>query len=107
MAINPAAASATYLSNAQAATPGMPGGPAAGAEATLGSGFLDLVKGSMDQAIEANRNAERVSVDATAGRADLTDVVTALTHAETTLTTVVRVRDRMISAYQQIMRMPI
>ena len=40
-----------------------------------------------------------------AGKAELVDVVTAVANAETTLETVVALRDRMISAYQDIMRM--
>jgi flagellar hook-basal body complex protein FliE len=35
------------------------------------------------------------------------DVVTAVSNAEMTLQTVVAVRDRVLNAYQEIMRMPI
>jgi len=48
-----------------------------------------------------------MSAQAVTGEADLTDVVAAITSAELTLQTVVAVRDRLISAYQEIMRMPI
>ena len=48
-----------------------------------------------------------MSAMAVTGEADITDVVQAVTSAELTLQTVVAVRDRMISAYQEIMRMPI
>jgi flagellar hook-basal body complex protein FliE len=41
------------------------------------------------------------------GENDLTDIVEAVTAAELTLQTVVAVRDRLVSAYQDIMRMPI
>ena len=44
---------------------------------------------------------------AIAGEADVTDVVMAVTNAETTLQTVVAVRDRVMAAYQEILRMPI
>jgi flagellar hook-basal body complex protein FliE len=46
---------------------------------------------------------------ATAGSKDgsLVDVVTAVAEAETTLQTVVAVRDKVIAAYQDIMKMPI
>ena len=50
---------------------------------------------------------EKLSAQSVAGKAELTDVVTAVTSAELTLQTVVAVRDRVISAYQEIMRMPI
>jgi flagellar hook-basal body complex protein FliE len=42
-----------------------------------------------------------------AGKAELVDVVTAVANAETTLETVISLRDRVITAYQEIMRMPI
>ena len=41
------------------------------------------------------------------GEGDIVDVVTAISAAEMTIETVVSVRDRMVSAYQEIMRMPI
>jgi flagellar hook-basal body complex protein FliE len=44
---------------------------------------------------------------AIAGKADLTEVVTAVTNAEITLKTVLAIRDRVIQAYQEIARMPI
>lgn len=104
MAINPADAAAAYRAHA---TP-LPSPSAAGkGDTPAGGSFLDLVKSGVNEAVDANRAAEKLSIDAIAGRADLTEVVTALSHAEATLNTVVRVRDRMISAYQQILRMPI
>ena len=44
---------------------------------------------------------------AATGKADLVDVVTAVAAAEATLETVVTVRDQVIKAYQDILRMPI
>jgi flagellar hook-basal body complex protein FliE len=41
------------------------------------------------------------------GKADLNDVIVAVNDAEMTLQTVVGLRDRMIQAYQEILRMPI
>ena len=42
-----------------------------------------------------------------AGKANVVDVVTAVAESETALQTMVAVRDRMISAYEEIMRMQI
>jgi flagellar hook-basal body complex protein FliE len=42
-----------------------------------------------------------------AGKTELIDVVTAISSAEASLETVMAVRDQVISAYQEIMRMPI
>ena len=41
------------------------------------------------------------------GRAELIDVVTAVASAQSSLETALAVRDQVISAYQEIMRMPI
>jgi flagellar hook-basal body complex protein FliE len=41
------------------------------------------------------------------GQGSLIDVVTAVSSAEASLETVMAVRDQVISAYQEIMRMPI
>ena len=42
-----------------------------------------------------------------AGKADIVDVVTAISETEMALETLVSVRDKVISAYEEIMRMPI
>jgi len=44
---------------------------------------------------------------AIAGKTDLSSVIAAVANAELTLQTVVAVRDRMVQAYQEVMRMPI
>ena len=41
------------------------------------------------------------------GNADLNDVVSAINSAESTLQLVTTIRDKMIQAYQEVMRMPI
>ncbi|WP_439816010.1 flagellar hook-basal body complex protein FliE [Zavarzinia sp. CC-PAN008] len=71
------------------------------------AGFAGFLKAQVQDAIATSRSAEQQSVQAAAGRADIVNVVTAVTEAETTLQTVVAVRDRVIQAYQEIMRMPI
>ena len=51
--------------------------------------------------------AEQASLKQIAGKGDLIDVVTAIGAAETALDTMVAVRDRVVSAYGEIMRMQI
>jgi flagellar hook-basal body complex protein FliE len=41
------------------------------------------------------------------GEADLRDVVAAVNNAEVTLQTVMAIRDKVVDAYTQILRMPI
>ena len=55
----------------------------------------------------AMRAAEQASAKQVAGKGDLIDVVTAMGAAETALDTVVAVRDRIVSAYTDIMRLQI
>ena len=69
--------------------------------------MVSLRKQVSEDAVEAGKLGEQMTADAVQGKAELTDVVTAIANAEVTLQTVVAVRDRMISAYQEILRMPI
>lgn len=72
-----------------------------------GSDFASMVKGLAEDAIGAAKDAETLSKQAVAGKASLRDMVTAVNNAELTLETVVSVRDKVISAYNDIMKMPI
>lgn len=69
--------------------------------------FGALLKTGVKGAIDAQKASEAVSADAVIGKADLTDVIASLNEAESTLQMVVAVRDRLVSSYQEIMRMPI
>jgi flagellar hook-basal body complex protein FliE len=69
--------------------------------------FGNLIKGAIDTVTKTQKKSEAVSAQAVLGKADLTDVVNAVTDAEMTLQTVMAVRDRLVGAYQDIMRMPI
>lgn len=53
------------------------------------------------------RAAEKASALQVAGKGNLIDVVTAIGAAETALDTMVAVRDRVVNAYGEIMRMQI
>lgn len=82
-------------------------GGAAGAGSGGGVSFSDFLKDKARESVDTMKTSEQMSAKAVTGEADLTDVVQAVTAAELTLQTVVAVRDRMVSAYQEIMRMPI
>lgn len=72
-----------------------------------GTAFANLVKGAMTDAVQASRAAETQMAAQVQGKAELIDVVTAVSAAEASLETVMAVRDQVIAAYQEIMRMPI
>jgi flagellar hook-basal body complex protein FliE len=69
--------------------------------------FATMVTDSLKDAVQTGRAAEELRLKQIAGEADLKDVVTAVANAEYTLETVVAVRDKVITAYQEILRMPI
>ncbi len=90
-----------------AAQQAMPLGGGASAVGGAGGGFADLLKTAMTDAMQASKNAEAQIKANVAGKAELIDVVTSISAAEASLETVMAVRDQVISAYQEIMRMPI
>lgn len=77
------------------------------AAAATGPSFGSMVKEAVQNAIATQKQSEAVSDAAVKGKADMTQVVLAVNNAETTLQSVVAVRDKVVSAYQEIMRMPI
>ena len=81
---------------------------AMGSEAiSPGGGFGDILKSAMSDVMKSSKNAETQMVNQVQGKAQLVDVVTAVSAAESSLETVMAIRDQVISAYQEIMRMPI
>jgi flagellar hook-basal body complex protein FliE len=72
-----------------------------------GPGFADLVKNAVSDAVKSSKNAETQMAAHAQGKAELVDVVTAVSSAQMSLQTVMAVRDQVISAYQQVMQMPI
>lgn len=77
------------------------------ADKAQSSSFLDMVGGALQSAAGAGYKSEAMATKALSGKADLTDVITAVSDAETALNTVVAIRDRVINAYQEIIKMPI
>jgi flagellar hook-basal body complex protein FliE len=71
------------------------------------SGFGSMVENLVGGTADKLRAAESASAKQVAGKGDLIDVVTAVGAAETALDTMVAVRDRVVGAYTDIMRMQI
>ncbi len=80
---------------------------AGGAAADTGPGFADLVKSAITDAVDTSRHAETQMIGQAQGKVELVDAVTAISSAQASLQTVMAVRDQVISAYQQILQMPI
>jgi flagellar hook-basal body complex protein FliE len=83
--------------------------PPAGGQETAGAGndFAQVLRDAASDAISTMKTGETQSLAAAAGKADINDVVMAMSNAELTLQTVVTLRDKAVQAYQQILRMPI
>jgi flagellar hook-basal body complex protein FliE len=83
------------------------GSAASEGKGAQGASFLDMVGNALQGAASSGYKSESIATKALSGKADLTDVVTAVSDAETALNTVVAIRDRVINAYQDIIKMPI
>jgi flagellar hook-basal body complex protein FliE len=69
--------------------------------------FGSAITEALNQAVQTGHAADDQAMQALSGGGNLTDVVTALSHAEMTLQTATAIRDRVVQAYQDIMKMPI
>ena len=101
MAVDPLSAARAYQQAAQSAARG--GGAAGANQADFGS----LVQDAIRQAGASTHVAEQQAMSVAGGQGDIVNVVTAIAAAETQLQTVMAVRDQVIQAYQEILRMPI
>lgn len=98
-------AAGAYAAAQSVARPGAPK-PVQGM-ASAGAGFTGFLQQSLDSVAQSGAQADRAALSAATGKANVVDVVTAVAESETALQTLVAVRDRVISAYEEIMRMPI
>lgn len=103
MPITASAAAAAYGSTARAGLQGT-ARPAAPKPA---EDFAAALEQAASAVKETGARSDALSAAHVAGKADMVDVVTAVAETELTVRTLVAVRDRVISAYQEIMRMPI
>lgn len=82
-----------------------------GGESTAGraaaAGFGEALERALSDTVRTAKEADAKAMAALTGAADITDVVTAVARAELALQTTIAIRDRVIQAYQDVMRMPI
>lgn len=72
-----------------------------------GGDFGTALQSALGSAIDTGHNADAQSTKAITQGGNVTEVATALARAELTLQTATAVRDRMLQAYQDIMRIQI
>lgn len=99
---------ATGLAETQPAPPGATG--VFGTDSVTGSAETDFgafLDQTISQAVGTLKESERVSMSAVAGKASAQEVVRSVLAAEMTVQSVVAIRDKMVQAYQEIMRISV
>lgn len=78
-----------------------------GADAADQSGFSDTLKRMVNAVESTNTNANKAIVAMTDGSGDVHDAMIAIQRADMTLQLTMQIRNKLINAYQEIMRMPV
>jgi len=104
MAINSIADAISAYSNA-AKSLGTPAADSGSDTGAAGPSFASMLQDGAKAAIDSGKKSEEMSKQAITGKADIPDVVAAVSNAELTLQTVVAVRDKVVSAYNDILKM--
>jgi flagellar hook-basal body complex protein FliE len=95
---SPLAAASAYASVARIAS---------AADANGQGSFASVLKEAIGSVAEMGRKSDAQTRAAANGKANIVDVVTAVSETEVAIDAVVAVRDRVIAAYEDIMKMPI
>jgi flagellar hook-basal body complex protein FliE len=72
-----------------------------------GQSFGAVLKDAIGSVLDAGRKSDAQSIAMASGKANVMDVVTAVAETDVAVSTLVSVRDRVIQAYEDIMKMPI
>ena len=104
----PLSAANAYANVARLANPGQSSGLGLGGAAdSKTGGFGALLKEAMHEVTDLGRKSDMQTRAAVNGKANMVDVVTAVSETQVAIDAVVAVRDKVISAYEEIMKMPI
>ena len=102
----PSAAANAYASLARLTDP-QQGLTRARGEGSSSPSFAAMLKEAVNSINQTSRAADMQTQAMAAGKANIVDVVTAVSETEVAVEALVSVRDKMIQAYEEIMRMPI
>jgi flagellar hook-basal body complex protein FliE len=104
---SPLSAAGAYASIAKLSDPSaMLKGALSGA-AKSETSFGSVLKEALDAVTETGKKSDVQSRAMVNGKSNMVDVVTAVAETEVAIDAVVAVRDKVIAAYEEIMRMPI
>src|SRR5258708_38386591 len=82
-------------------------GAGAGKAAETGQSFGAVLKDAIGSVLDSGRKSDAQSLAMASGKSNVMDVVTAVAETDGAVSTLVSVRDRVIQAYEDIMKMPI
>ncbi|WDR03742.1 flagellar hook-basal body complex protein FliE [Devosia algicola] len=77
------------------------------AKADQGNDFANMLAQSVQDVVDTGNKSDKMAMEMVNGKANVVDMVTALSQTELAIDSMVSVRDKVISAYEEIMRMPI
>ena len=104
---SPLAAASAYASVARIADPSAALAGALGGGAKSETSFTSVLKEAMDAVQESGKKSDTQTRAMANGKSNMVDVVTAVAETEVAIDAVVAVRDKVIAAYEEIMKMPI
>jgi flagellar hook-basal body complex protein FliE len=81
--------------------------PPAGAAPKSATGFASVLKDAIASVNEIGHKSDMQTRAMANGKSNMVDVVTAVAETEVAIDAVVAVRDKVIAAYEEIMKMPI
>lgn len=103
--VNPAAAANAYAALSRLG--GDSGALARSGDSTSGPSFGSVLKDVVHAVTAAGAKADAQTQSVAMGKGNMVDVVTAVAESETAIATLVSVRDKVIAAYEDILKMPI
>ncbi len=81
--------------------------PGLGESQDAGASFGAMLKEAMNTVTQAAQKGDAQAQAVAAGKANMVDVVTAVAETETTFQTMVSIRDKVIAAYEDVLKMQI
>jgi flagellar hook-basal body complex protein FliE len=105
---SPVSAANAYTNISRLGAGADPSGLASSPNATTdGPDFSSILKDVMHAVSASGAKADAQTQSVAMGKGNMVDVVTAVAESETAIATLVSVRDKVIAAYQDILKMPI
>jgi flagellar hook-basal body complex protein FliE len=74
---------------------------------TGGPNFTQLVEEALGKTVDKFKTAEAKATQSITGEVSMEDLAVAVANAEMSLKTVIAIRDKLVTAFQDIIRMPI